>query len=44
MIKAGVPVVPGSEGQISDNNDAKKSLLKSGIQLLSKQLAAVVEA
>ena len=24
MIKAGVPVVPGSEGQISDNNDAKK--------------------
>ena len=23
MIKAGVPVVPGSEGQISDNNDAK---------------------
>ena len=36
MIKAGVPVVPGSEGQISDNNDAKKLLQKIGYPVIIK--------
>ena len=36
MIKAGVPVVPGSEGQISDNNDAKKIASKIGYPVIIK--------
>ena len=38
MIKAGVPVVPGSEGKFLTTMMQKKLLQKSGIQLLSKQL------
>jgi acetyl-CoA carboxylase biotin carboxylase subunit len=36
MVEAGVPVVPGSEGQISDNNDAKKIASKIGYPVIIK--------
>lgn len=43
MIKANVPVVPGSEGLIQSIDDAKKIAKKSAIQLSSKPQQVVVE-
>ena len=43
MVRAGVPVVPGSKGAVHSVTEGKKLLLKLVIQLWLKLLLVVVE-